>query len=106
MLLATVLPSFAGLDPNPPNLSYQEIEPPYTNAGQMTNTGIDVGITSHNIVGKDFTWTTNLVFSHYTNVLDKLYAPGIILFGKSQAFAPVTLTETSAGHPVGSFLDM
>ncbi|HMG68802.1 MAG TPA: SusC/RagA family TonB-linked outer membrane protein, partial [Chitinophagaceae bacterium] len=103
MLLATVLPSFAGLDPNPPNLSYQEIEPPFTNAGQMTNTGIDIGITSHNIQGKDFTWNTILVFSHYKNILDKLYAPGIILFGKSQAFAPVTLTETSAGHPVGSF---
>lgn len=103
MLLATVLPSFAGLDPNPPNLSYQEIEPPFTNAGQMTNTGIDIGITSRNIQNKFFSWTTNLIFSHYTNRLDKLYAPGIILFGKSQAFAPVTLTETLAGESVGSF---
>ncbi|MES1250298.1 MAG: TonB-dependent receptor, partial [Chitinophaga rupis] len=103
MILATTLPSFAGLDPNPPNNSYQEIEPPYTNAGQMTNTGIDLGITTHNIQGKDFTWNTILVFSHYKNILDKLYAPGAILFGKSQAFAPVTLTQTQSGHPVGSF---
>jgi len=103
MLLATVLPSFAGLDPNPPNNSYREIEPPYTNAGQMTNTGIDVGVTTHNIQSKDFTWSTILLFSHYKNVLDKLNAPGAILFGKSQAFAPVTLTETLPGHPVGSF---
>jgi len=103
MLLATVLPSFAGLDPNPPNNNYREIEPPYTNAGQMTNTGIDLGITTHNIQGKDFTWNTIILFSHYKNVLDKLNAPGAILFGKSQAFAPVTLTETLPGHPVGSF---
>ncbi len=103
MILSTVLPSFAGLDPNPPNNSYQEIEPPVTNAGQMTNTGIDIGITSHNIENKNFTWNTILVFSHYKNILDKLYAPGITLFGKSQAFAPVTLTESLAGHPVGSF---
>lgn len=103
MLLATVLPGFAGLDPNPPNNSYQEIEPPYTNAGQMTNMGIDLSITSRNITNKNFSWTTNLIFSHYKNRLDKLYAPGIILFGKSQAFAPVTLTETSAGEPVGVF---
>lgn len=103
MLLATTLPSFAGLDPNPPNNSYQDIEPPYTNAGQMTNTGIDVSITSHNIQNRDFTWNTIVIFSHYKNVLDKLNAPGAILFGKSQAFAPVTLTETLPGHPVGSF---
>src|SRR5665213_397848 len=103
MLLATTLPSFAGLDPNPPNNSYQEIEPPYTNAGQMTNTGIDIGITSHNIQNKNFTWNTSLVFSHYKNVLDKLNSPGAILFGKSQAFAPVTLTESLAGQSVGSF---
>jgi TonB-linked SusC/RagA family outer membrane protein len=103
MLLATVLPSFAGLDPNPPNLSYQEIEPPYTNAGQMTNTGVDLSINSRNIQSKNFTWNTQLIFSHYKNVLDKLYAPGIILFGKSQAFAPVTLTESIAGEPIGSF---
>jgi len=102
MLLATALPSFAGLDPNPPNLSYQEIEPPFTNAGEMTNTGIDIGITSHNIQTKNFTWNTNLVFSHYKNTLNKEFANDI-LFGKSQAFAPVTLTETLLGHAVGSF---
>ncbi len=73
MLLSTTLPVFAGLDPNPPNTSYQDIEPPVTNAGQMTNTGIDVGITSHNMQTKDFTWNTSLVFSAYKNTLDKLY---------------------------------
>jgi TonB-dependent starch-binding outer membrane protein SusC len=103
MLLSTILPSFAGLDPNPPNNSYQDIEPPYANAGQMTNTGVDLGITSHNIQSKNFTWSTIVIFSHYKNILDKLNAPGAILFGKSQAFAPVTLTETLKGQSVGSF---
>jgi TonB-dependent starch-binding outer membrane protein SusC len=103
MLLASILPSFAGLDPNPPNNSYQEIEPPFTNAGKMTNTGIDIGITSHNIQTKDFTWTTVAIFSRYKDVLNKLNAPGAILFGKSQAFAPFTLTETLPGQSVGAF---
>ncbi|MBV9963317.1 MAG: TonB-dependent receptor [Parafilimonas sp.] len=103
MILSTTLPSFAGLDPNPPNLAYQEIEPPVTNAGEMTNTGVDLSVTSRNIQSKNFTWNTTLIFSHYKNILNKLYAPGIILFGKSQAFAPVTLTESLAGEPVGSF---
>jgi TonB-linked SusC/RagA family outer membrane protein len=103
LVLSSILPSFAGLDPTPPNNNYQEIEPPVTNAGQMTNNGIDIGITSHNIQSKNFTWSTVAIFSHYKSVLDKLNAPGATLFGKSQAFAPVTLTETFAGQSVGSF---
>jgi TonB-dependent starch-binding outer membrane protein SusC len=103
MLIASILPIYAGLDPNPPNTAYQEIEPPYTNAGRMTNTGIDIGLTSHNIQTKNFTWNTIAVFSHYKNLLNKLNAPGAILFGKSQAFAPFTLTETLPGQSVGSF---
>ncbi|MEP6682331.1 MAG: TonB-dependent receptor [Parafilimonas sp.] len=103
MILSTVLPSFAGLDPNPPNNNYQDIEPPVTNAGKMTNTGIDVGITSHNIQGRNFTWNTSVVFSEYKNTLNELYAPGITIIGKSIAFSPQTLTQSIAGQPVGSF---
>lgn len=104
MILSSILPTFAGLDPNPPNNSYQEIEPPVTNAGDMTNTGIDIGISSHNISNANFTWTTKLEFSHYKNVLNKLNSAQAALYGKSQDFAPVTLTVTKAGHQsVGSF---
>lgn len=104
MILSTALPSFAGLDPNPPANAYQAIEPPVTNAGEMTNTGIDIGITSHNIQTSDFSWTTKLDFSHYKNVFVKSYSPNANpLFGKSQAFTPVTLTVTKAGQSVGSF---
>jgi len=104
MLLNTVLPSFAGLDPNPPNNSYDEIEPPVTNAGKMTNTGIDIGLTSHNIVSKDFEWKTTLEYSMYKNMLNRLTTPQDALFGKSLDFSPVTLTETTQGHPVGQFI--
>ena len=103
MILPTVLPSFAGLDPNPPGGAYNQIEPPTTNAGQMTNTGVDLGITSHNIVNKDFEWKTTLEYSMYKNVLNKLTNPGASLFSKSADFAPVTLAATTAGHPVGQF---
>ncbi|HEY4148303.1 MAG TPA: TonB-dependent receptor [Chitinophagaceae bacterium] len=103
MILSTVLPSFAGLDPNPPANAYNQIEPPVTNAGQMTNKGIDIGITSHNIVSKGFEWKTTLEYSMYKNVLDRLTNPGATLFGKSADFAPVTLTATTAGQAVGQF---
>jgi len=103
MILPTVLPSFAGLDPNPPNNSYQEIEPPTTNAGEMLNTGIDIGLTTHNITNKDFTWKTSFVFSHYNNIVKALNSPSATLIGKSADFSPLTLTITKPGQPVGSF---
>lgn len=108
MILATSLPSFAGLDVNPSGStgplegSYQNIDAPTVNAGKMTNTGIDLGITSHNIVGKEFTWTTNVVFSAYKNILNS--TPGNeSLFGYSQQFTPGILTVSKPGQPVGEF---
>jgi hypothetical protein len=100
MIIQTQLPSYAGLGDGAGQIVVQT---PYTNAGQMTNTGIDVGITSHNIVGHDFTWNTTAMFSAYKNILDKLNTPGAALFGFSQAFTPVVLTETTPGHAVGQF---
>ena len=103
MILATKLPVFAGLDANPPNNSYQDIEPPTTNAGQMTNKGYDISLTTYNIDKKDFTWKTNIVFSHYKNQLDKLNSQSASIVGRSQDFNPSILTVTQAGHPVGGF---
>jgi len=103
MILATKLPVFSGLDPNPPNNSYQDIEPPTTNAGQMTNKGYDISLTTYNIEKKDFTWRTNIVFSHYKNKLDKLNSESASIVGRSQDFNPSILTVTQAGHPVGGF---
>jgi len=103
MILSTTLPSFAGLDPNPPSNSYKEIEPPVTNAGKMTNTGIDISINTVNIDNANFTWKTNVIFSHYKNVLNALTNPGAALYGKSADFSPQTLTLTQAGGAVGQF---
>ncbi len=103
LILPTKLPVFAGLDPNPPNNSYQDIEPPTTNAGKMTNTGIDISLTSYNIQNKSLTWKTNVIFSHYKNVLNELNSETAFLKGVSQDFNPQLLTYTKAGGPVGRF---
>lgn len=93
MLLISSVPSFLGLS---------SVTPPIVNAGQMTNTGIDLAITSYNITKKDFTWKTNFVFSHYKNVLDKLISATSSLDGKI-LFNTITVTHTVPGQPVGSF---
>ncbi|RKD20227.1 SusC/RagA family TonB-linked outer membrane protein [Pelobium manganitolerans] len=105
MILATTLPVFAGLDPNPPANAYKEIEPPVTNAGEMNNKGIDIGLTSYNIQRKDFSWKTNVVLSAYRNELVRLNSPNAILRGAEQDFTGSTsvVNITKAGHPVGTF---
>ncbi|WP_069659572.1 SusC/RagA family TonB-linked outer membrane protein [Arcticibacter eurypsychrophilus] len=104
MILSTTLPVFAGLDPNPPTNSYKDIEPPVTNAGEMSNKGIDIGLTSYNIQGKEFNWKTNVVFSRYKNLLVKLNSQNAILKGIEQDFTPASVVNfTQAGGPVGTF---
>jgi TonB-dependent starch-binding outer membrane protein SusC len=93
MLLISSVPNFLGLS---------SVTPPIVNAGQMSNKGIDLSITSYNINKKDFTWKTNFIFSHYKNVLDKLISKTSSLDGRIQ-FNTITVTHTVPGQPVGSF---
>jgi TonB-linked SusC/RagA family outer membrane protein len=105
MILATTLPVFAGLDPNPPNTAYKEIEPPVTNAGEMHNTGIDINVTSYNVQNNNFTWKTTVIFSRYKNILEKLNAPGALLRGVEQDYtgSASVVNITQAGRAVGTF---
>lgn len=104
MILATTLPRFSGVLFNSQANGYNNIQPPVTNAGEMTNNGIDIGITTYNIQKKNFTWKTNLVFSHYKNLLVRLNAPGAILIGDAQDFTAASVVNvTQAGGAVGTF---
>ena len=46
------------------------------NIGKTANQGIELGLTSTNIKTKDFSWTTNLNFSHNKNKIVDLYGDG------------------------------
>ena len=46
------------------------------NLGSVRNSGIEVGINSTNIRIKDFTWTSNINYSHNHNALLNVYGPG------------------------------
>lgn len=98
MLLQATMPSFTGL-----GTDWDDIWTPTVNAGQMTNTGVDLGLTTYNITKEDFSWRTNVVFSHYRNNLDALNNEDQALLrytGYDNAFL---LTRTEAGQPVGTF---
>jgi len=68
----------------------------------MTNTGIDLSITSHNIIKSDFTWNTSLIFSHYKNVLNSLINDASSIDGKIY-YDNYLLTHTIPGYAVGTF---
>ncbi|HEY0066355.1 MAG TPA: SusC/RagA family TonB-linked outer membrane protein, partial [Flavisolibacter sp.] len=96
MLIYGTMPSFTGV-----GSAWNDVKVPLVNAGQMTNKGIDVSVTSHNISNKNLTWRTTAVFSKYNNVLDE-YANGASIDG-TVVYGTILLTHTVEGHPVGSF---
>jgi hypothetical protein len=105
MILSNIYPIFVGLDPTPPSQNYREIEPPVTNGGEMTNTGIDIAITSYNIQNKNFSWKTNIIFSRYKNLLNSLNSKTATLFGNANDFTGSSsiVNVTKPGGAVGTF---
>ena len=96
-LLQVIFPSFTGL-----GTAYNDIQTPTKNVGEMTNSGIDITLTTHNIQKKDLTWNTTLVFSHYKNMLNTLNDSNAVITG-TVAFNTIVVTRTVAGQPVGQF---
>jgi TonB-dependent starch-binding outer membrane protein SusC len=97
MLLFSSAPQFTGL-----GNAWNDILAPIVNTGQMTNKGIDLSITSHNITGKALSWKTTFIFSHYKNKLDFLAGEGLSIDGRV-VYNTVLVSHTVAGQPVGSF---
>ncbi|MEI9947390.1 MAG: TonB-dependent receptor [Chitinophagaceae bacterium] len=99
MLLVAQLPSIAGL-----GTGYPTIQPPTANDGQVTNKGIDISLTSYNIQRKDFSWKTNVIFSHYKSNLDKLNTPDATINGDFDEYGSRSLVTLSRqGQPLGTF---
>jgi TonB-dependent starch-binding outer membrane protein SusC len=100
MLLQASLPGYTGI-----GTSWDDIQAPITNAGEMVNKGIDIGATSRNIALKNFRWSTSLTFTHYKNVLNALNSGTSALFRSATDAlnAPRVVTMTGLGLPVGQF---
>lgn len=97
MLLFSTGPNLLGVGSN-----WDDLKAPIGNVGQMTNTGVDISLTSNNIKNKNFTWKTNVVFTQYTNKLDKLINAASSIDGKVY-YDRYVITHTTPGYSVGSF---
>ncbi|HEY9044327.1 MAG TPA: TonB-dependent receptor [Ohtaekwangia sp.] len=98
MLVQAKLPVYSGL--NSGN-TYNPVQPPVTNAGKMTNTGIDISLTTNNISKGSLTWKTNFIFTHYKNVLNDnggVPQPAYREYGNA-----IQVTNSPSGQAVGSF---
>jgi TonB-linked SusC/RagA family outer membrane protein len=100
MLLFSTGPNLLGIGSN-----WDDLKAPIGNVGQMTNTGVDVSVTSNNIRNKDFTWKTNVVFTQYSNKLDKLINAASSIDGKVY-YDRFVITHTTPGYAVGSFFGL
>jgi TonB-dependent starch-binding outer membrane protein SusC len=98
MLIKAKLPVYSGL--NSSN-DYNPLQPPVTNAGKMTNTGIDIAITSNNIRKADITWRTTVIFTHYKNVLND--NGGVPNSAYREYGNAIQVTNSPSGQSVGSF---
>jgi TonB-dependent starch-binding outer membrane protein SusC len=99
MLLPTQLGNYSGL-----GTDYGDIQTPIANNGQITNTGIDISLTTRIIQAKDFNWKTNFVFSHYKNNLDFLNTPEATILGQFDEYGDRPIVSLSQqGQPVGTF---
>ncbi|WP_423127016.1 TonB-dependent receptor [Gaoshiqia sp. Z1-71] len=67
----------------------------YANIGKTKNTGVEFTINSKNVVTKDFTWGTTLVFARNKNKIVDLYGDGKDDLGN----------RWFIGHPVGVIYD-
>ncbi len=84
---------------------WDDLKAPVGNVGQMTNTGVDVSLTSNNIRKANFTWKTNVIFSQFKNRLDNMAASTSGLTGKVY-YDNYTITYTQPGYAVGSFFGL
>ena len=80
------------------------VQPPWVNAGKIDNKGVELSITSRNIETKDFRWSTNVIFTHYTNKVISLNGFPALTGLVSTGFGPqIAATYTQAGGPIGEF---
>jgi len=81
---------------------WNDLKAPVGNAGNMTNTGLDLTINYAAISSKDFNWKITGIFSTFKNRLDNLANLTSSLDGKVY-YDGYLLTHTTPGNPVGTF---
>lgn len=100
MLLIQPVPDYLGTL-NGIGQGWQGIQPPYSNLGEMENTGFEFTLNTVNVTTDNFTWNTSLTFSKNKNKITSLGLDNASIFRKVQWYDFVT--KTAVGKPIGQF---
>ncbi len=83
---------------------YLTINAPYANIGKTQNYGVDIALNTRNIETKDFSWSSNLVFSLNRNKVVALNDDSQVMYGNLDWWAEFqTATMIKVGEPMGVF---
>ncbi len=75
----------------------------YVNAGEVSNTGIDISINANIIQGRDWNWTTGIQGSYMKNRVEKLTALEPVIYSGSTASIVNEALIVKEGEAIGSF---
>lgn len=73
------------------------------NAGEVSNTGVDIGITANIIQSRDWNWSTSIQGSYMKNKVEKMTALEPILYSGSLVSVINDAQIIKEGEPIGSF---
>ncbi|MCR8558067.1 TonB-dependent receptor [Mucilaginibacter sp. BJC16-A38] len=79
------------------------LQPPYKNAGEIENKGFEISLNSRNIQGRDFKWTTGIIFSKYNNKVVSLNGYPSLIGSENTSYVSLPVTNTTVGGPIGEF---
>lgn len=103
LLMSIELPAFLGAGSGS-NSDYGIAKNPWGNIGSLRNTGVEITLNTQNIVKKDFSWSSNVVFSLNRNKVMSLDTETGTLSKTIQVGSETaTVTNTVVGHPIGQF---
>lgn len=98
LLLQLLIPTYLG------GGEWNYLQAPYSNIGKTQNVGVDISLNTRNIITKDFTWSSNLTFSHNKNKVVSLNDDSEVMYGALDWWAEFqTATMIKAGEPMGVF---
>ena len=99
LLLRVVAPNFTGI---PGDWGY--VQAPFANIGKIRNVGVEVSINTHNIVNRNFTWTSNLTLTHNKNKVIKMNDSSQVIWGNVEWYSDfANATMIREGYPMGVF---
>lgn len=76
----------------------------WINAGEIKNSGVDLGLTAHLFQGSDFGWSTTLNASYNKNKVVKLTAAEPIIYGTTPSAGTVDpVSIVKEGEAIGTF---